>query len=571
MGQPSDRTQLTEHEYETLRRATETYREELVFRLCGECGLRASEIARLRPADVSGNGGQRGTQDFLQVREAGGETRTAYLPSGVAHDFWQYVRSNDIDDGERVIGVSERRIQMLVTAVGERAASTTGRTLFEHVTPTTLRQYFGRQLLVEHALDVRVVASVGGWQGVDSLLATMDEPTRAEIAAAFERIERRPDERPGLLARLVTTLESVDEELIAANTRSEIETRVCEQLTDIYRAAWILERDANDRLTVRAHTGESPDRFGGAADSGVVRRALQTGGAIVAPDEPGPVSDMEGRGLLGAIPLSHSETEYGVLVVRTDRRDAFEKPERTALTALGRRIAFAITATERRLLLLGGTVLELTVEYSDQHAPLVELSRTLDCTLELDGVVPGEDGTLLCFVEAYETTAEHILEAATERDAIADARLIQRYDDGGRIELTIENASPLLSLLERGATVTGLHVEDGSGRLVCEVSPKTDVRRLYETLAQQFPTIDLRSKQERSTSDDSRTLGESLEERLTDRQRSVLEGAYHAGYFEWPRGSTAEDLADSMGVSSPTLHNHLRKAQQKLLEAVLEE
>ena len=571
MSRQREPVRLTEYEYETLRRATETHREELLVRLCGEAGLRAGEIARLRPDDVTGNGGQGRAQYFVQVREASGGTRTAYLPPGVAHAFQQYVRSNDIEDGERVVGVSERRIQMLVAAVGERAASSTGRAVFEQVTPTTLRRYFAQQLLVEHGVDARVVAATGGWQGIDGLLATMDTPTRGEIAAAFEQLESRPDDRPGLLARLVTTLESVDEELITANTRTEIDSRVCERLVEVYRAAWILESDANDRLTVRAHAGESPDRFDGVADSGVVRRALQTGQMIVTPDDPGPVSDIEGRGMLGAVPLSHGQTGYGILVVRTDRRDAFDRPERTALTALGRRIAFATTATERRLLLLGGTVLELTFEYEDRTAPLVALSETLGCTFELDGVVPGDDGSLLCFVEAHETSANHILEAATETDTIADARLIQRYDDGGRVELTLGDASPLLLLLERGATVTGLSVESGTGTVVCEVSPNTDVRRLYETLARQFPTIDLRRKQERTSGTESPDLGESLEDRLTDRQRSVLEGAYHAGYFEWPRGSTAEDLADSMGVSSPTLHNHLRKAQQKLLDAVFEE
>ena len=51
----------------------------------------------------------------------------------------------------------------------------------------------------------------------------------------------------------------------------------------------------------------------------------------------------------------------------------------------------------------------------------------------------------------------------------------------------------------------------------------------------------------------------------------ALRAAYFAGYYEWPRRSTAEEIADSMGVSSPTLHNHLRKAQQKLLVAFLDE
>ena len=51
----------------------------------------------------------------------------------------------------------------------------------------------------------------------------------------------------------------------------------------------------------------------------------------------------------------------------------------------------------------------------------------------------------------------------------------------------------------------------------------------------------------------------------------MLQAAYHSGYFEWPRGTTAEELADSLGVSAPTLHNHLRKAQGKLLTAFFAE
>jgi predicted DNA binding protein len=51
----------------------------------------------------------------------------------------------------------------------------------------------------------------------------------------------------------------------------------------------------------------------------------------------------------------------------------------------------------------------------------------------------------------------------------------------------------------------------------------------------------------------------------------VLEAAFFAGYFEWPRDVSGEDLAESLGVSSPTFHQHLRNAQRKLLDAVLGE
>jgi predicted DNA binding protein len=51
----------------------------------------------------------------------------------------------------------------------------------------------------------------------------------------------------------------------------------------------------------------------------------------------------------------------------------------------------------------------------------------------------------------------------------------------------------------------------------------------------------------------------------------VLTSAYYAGYFEWPRANTAEEVADSLGISPATLHEHLRTAERKLLEQVCEE
>jgi predicted DNA binding protein len=58
--------------------------------------------------------------------------------------------------------------------------------------------------------------------------------------------------------------------------------------------------------------------------------------------------------------------------------------------------------------------------------------------------------------------------------------------------------------------------------------------------------------------------------RLTDRQTEVLEEALDRGYFEWPREITSEELAEELCITRPTLHEHLRKAQSKLLSDALE-
>jgi len=62
----------------------------------------------------------------------------------------------------------------------------------------------------------------------------------------------------------------------------------------------------------------------------------------------------------------------------------------------------------------------------------------------------------------------------------------------------------------------------------------------------------------------------SIEKRLTDRQQEALTRAYYAGYFEWPRQSTAGDIAESMGIAETTYHYHLRNALDTLVAAFTE-
>jgi predicted DNA binding protein len=50
----------------------------------------------------------------------------------------------------------------------------------------------------------------------------------------------------------------------------------------------------------------------------------------------------------------------------------------------------------------------------------------------------------------------------------------------------------------------------------------------------------------------------------------VLRTAYFGGFFEWPRESTSEDIAELLNVSQPTINRHLRLSQQRLLSQLFE-
>lgn len=54
-------------------------------------------------------------------------------------------------------------------------------------------------------------------------------------------------------------------------------------------------------------------------------------------------------------------------------------------------------------------------------------------------------------------------------------------------------------------------------------------------------------------------------EDLTRKQFDCLAQAYSHGYFNWPRAITAEKMAETLGVSTATFFEHMRKAQQKIV------
>jgi DNA-binding CsgD family transcriptional regulator len=56
---------------------------------------------------------------------------------------------------------------------------------------------------------------------------------------------------------------------------------------------------------------------------------------------------------------------------------------------------------------------------------------------------------------------------------------------------------------------------------------------------------------------------------LTDRQREVLETAYDMGYFEVPRGASAEAIAAELDLDASTVVEHLQRAERNLLDQFL--
>ncbi|RLM56679.1 bacterio-opsin activator [Halobellus sp. Atlit-31R] len=536
--------------YERLRRATRTHREDLVLRLGGEVGLRPAEMTRVRLADVETQRDHR----FLSVRDADGVVREAYLPAEVAHDLRKYAGSVGVADDEPLLTVSPRRLQMLVGEVSDRVAGV-------DVSSRDLRWYFAADRL-DAGVPPRVVCALGGWKRVAHLEPLLSDPDRDDVVAALTD-DLGDGNTATDLRRDVALAADLGSALVGAATGAAVAQTACERLAaaDGVRFAWLAERTGSG-FSSRGADG---------VDETAVERALAAheAAALAAVSDGDVTVERTGDGPLVLVPVAREGGAAGVLGIGTT--EAVSDGRREAFAVLGTQIGHALAAVERKRLLLADTVVELDFRCPAGSSFVAGLSAALDCGVELSGVVPVAGGSLLYYLVIDGAGADPVLDRAAASDAVADARLIEDYGDGASVEVVVD-ASPALAAVESGARVRSLSAEDGGATVTVELPGEADVRAVVDAVTDAHPAVSLAAKRQADRPvETDEGFRKRLTDRLSDRQATVLRAAYHSGYFAWPRGSTAEELADSLDVSSPTLHNHLRKAQQKLLTAFFDD
>jgi PAS domain S-box-containing protein len=191
-----------------------------------------------------------------------------------------------------------------------------------------------------------------------------------------------------------------------------------------------------------------------------------------------------------------------------------------------------------------------------------------DIEFTLDGVVPQSDGTQRLYGTAKGPTAKEFQDFLDAVPVIEETRLLSTVGDTTRYELSAEPGSVAGVFASFDGELQSIVTENDTCKLVGEFPETVDPEAVLRAVREPYPDIELAS-QRRIVS--PAYLRSTIEDRLTERQRTVLGMAYHAEYFEQPRGSTGDELADRLGITRQTFHAHLRKAQSTVFHAVFEE
>jgi hypothetical protein len=380
------------------------------------------------------------------------------------------------------------------------------------------------------------------------------------LAAQREEIARRE--------RIQSALREVTNGLVAETSREAIQQATCDDLVDRapFRSAWIGKVDAgersNDAVTVITSSGGiDPVGEEDVPGEAAAVRAVETGKATL--------SVRGDNRQAAAAPVVYEETRYGVLVVNGESGHRLTSVEQSSLEDLGEMVGQAISAARTKRALTTDSAVEVEFEVGAADHCLAAASErhgeiTLEGTVDVDGAqvgvfsVPDGDLSAVCDIVDRGGTVER-------------AELVETEDGDGFLEVEFADTAFHNIIANRGGVVRGSVSEDESSQIRVELPGGTDVRDVLEALRSEYPTTAVTAQRNvaRPIRTD-RAVGERVDEELSERQRTALKTAYLTGYYDMPRQRTGEEIAETMGVSGPTFHKHLRLGERKLIEAYLD-
>jgi HTH-type transcriptional regulator, bacterioopsin transcriptional activator and related proteins len=436
-------------------------------------------------------------------------------------------------------------------------------------------EYYGRDLYAS-------LLPVGKEEVFSGMLLVQDITERKERERELER------QREQLMAlnSINKVVGEITDTAIDQSTREEIEQVVCEALasSDTYEFAWLAQVD----LTTDTIEPCATARTRGYADEIEISMNLDdpTGGGpgatAIREQETQIVQDVfsdpsfepwreaaaeYGFNSVASIPIVHEGTVYGVLGVYSDRPNAFATAEREIISRLGEVVGHAIAAVERKQALVSDELVELEFQIQD-------IFTTLDTPIEaagtitFDHVIPLNDGEFLVYGTATPDaidTLPGLVETLSHWEDIT----IHSQSNPASFELRLTDSSALSAVASLGGYIEQAVIECGDYQLTTHFAPNADVRQVIDAIEAAYSQVEMLRRQQitRSPADPQRVQQQLMAD-LTNRQRAALDASYHAGFFEWPRRSSGEEVAESLGVAPTTFHQHLRKAERKVFDSL---
>ncbi|MFC7133357.1 MULTISPECIES: MEDS domain-containing protein [Salinibaculum] len=457
--------------------------------------------------------------------------------------------------------------------------------------------------LAQQGAFITATTTPGGFTAIErdfieTTAATVEAAcTRADRERQLHEREKTLEEQNTTLERLNrinTTIRNIDQALVQASTREEIEEAVCEQLASVgpYEMAWIGARDSvTDEVTpceaagaekgyldeITVTVDETPTGKGPSGKAVRTHEAQVVNNILDDPSfEPWRRPALSrGYHACIALPLVYEGTLYGLLVIYAGQPGVFDELEQAVLAELGQTIAYAINAIESKKALISDELTELEFAMDEMGLGIVNLVQKTGCEFSLETLVPRSDGGLRAFFSTRGARAAEIVEAGGEL-AMTDLRVVSECTEGDApvcmFEAKLESGSLAETVLDHGGLLRQLDATESDATVTIDLATDAEVREFVEAFQERYSNATLVAQRTRERPErTSKGFRSAALENLTARQLEVLQTAYFNGYFEEPRTQTASEIAEILDISQPTFTSHTRRAQRKIFQYFFEE
>jgi hypothetical protein len=190
--------------------------------------------------------------------------------------------------------------------------------------------------------------------------------------------------------------------------------------------------------------------------------------------------------------------------------------------------------------------------------------------IAVDGTHRYTDSLTMQYLTLSDVPLEPFLAAAESHAAVEELTVIDEADPP-RVQLAVSEEPPELTLAALAAVVGTSTVTSDGVVLRFELPSQESLSDVAARIESEHGAVSVRSKVVSERSEGDPGWGSPIESAdLTEKQAAALRAAFHHGYYEQPRKSSAAEIADSLGVAHSTYLQHLRTAQQKVFSNIYE-
>ena len=197
----------------------------------------------------------------------------------------------------------------------------------------------------------------------------------------------------------------------------------------------------------------------------------------------------------------------------------------------------------------------------------VESDAVEERRIEVESVVSLPDEATVQYMGTSDLSASEFVTAVEEVPHYVDVRLLSTIDGYSRIEARSESETVSEVFQSLGGNPRAVVVSSDEVRFLGELPGDVDHRLAADGIRRFHPEAELVSEELVYS---PHLLYDVVAAALTDRQLATLDAAYFSGYFDTPRTSTGDELADRFGVTRQTFNQHLRKAQRIVFKHLFE-